>query len=182
MKFKLFLLWLILSILSIGSFSNAQSITTSCSSWSRACTVSDYTYQLYSDLYSCFNIWNDVEKVVITPNCSRSFNYNNWLVDYYDVHDCVDWPLTITNQSAICISSDNWSFTFDFVLKPLVSWWIWNFTPVITWVKDTTFQLIPLVVYIWIGVLLVVIWFYAIRWLLNRLNWKINWYFSSKRG
>lgn len=178
---KLFLLWWILSILSIGSFSNAESITTSCSSFRKACSVSDYTYQLYNDVYSCFNIWNKVEKVIITPNCSRSFNYNDWLVDYYDNHSCSDWPLTITNQSAICISSDNWSYTFDFVLKPLVSWWTSNFTPIITWLTNSINEFIPYVAYVWLGVLWVLIWFFAIKRLINWVRWNTLSIFNSRR-
>ena len=55
-------------------------------------------------------------------------------------------------------------------------------TPAIDWLHETVKQLIPLVVYLWIWILVVTLWFIAIRWL---VNWMSNWIkskFSSKRG
>lgn len=51
--------------------------------------------------------------------------------------------------------------------------------PIITSLGDTLTEFIPYVVYVWLGVLGAVIWFVAIKWLMNWTRAKVLWTFSS---
>lgn len=191
MKFKLLLLWWIITLFWIFNYSNANSITfTKVWDWD----YSPYTFEAFDWMtnsidYSCspdfpcwvrFDDWNFNE-------CFSMMCYN-WDCTTFTQYSCVNWQtynIEVSGASEVpflSITFSDWQISWWWSEWSVIVWWYWSLTPAISWLWESVSQLIPLVVYIWIGVLLAIIWFFAIRWLLNRLNWKINWYFSSKRG
>lgn len=55
------------------------------------------------------------------------------------------------------------------------TWWelIWQLSPVITWLSSAVVEIIPYIVYIWLWVLGAILWFVAIKWLINWIRSKI---------
>lgn len=51
--------------------------------------------------------------------------------------------------------------------------------PIVTSLQTTLSEFIPYVVYVWLGVLWAVIWFVAIKWLMNWTRAKVLGTFSS---
>ena len=118
----------------------------------------------------------------ITFNSSVS-----WFEDYICEWDVS--TITLSNQYVSVITNDPWDDPWDNPWwwdigwsSSSVIWWYSALTPAIDWLRGTVYEIIPYVVYIWIWVLIAVIWFYAIRWLVNWIWWKVKSNFSSKRG
>lgn len=61
----------------------------------------------------------------------------------------------------------------------ILSGWTTALEPIITSLGSTLTEFIPYVVYVWLGVLGAVIWFVAIKWLMNWTRAKVLWTFSS---
>ena len=61
----------------------------------------------------------------------------------------------------------------------ILSGWTTALQPIITSLSDTLTEFIPYVVYVGLGVLGAVIWFVAIKWLMNWTRAKVLWTFSS---
>jgi len=61
----------------------------------------------------------------------------------------------------------------------ILSGWTAALQPIITSLGDTLTEFIPYVVYVWLGVLGAIIWFVAIKWLMNWTRAKVLWTFSS---
>lgn len=93
-----------------------------------------------------------------------------------------DWDIAFSSFTLYDVPIDLWwnewwnEWWNDFILG-----WYSALTPAIDSLKGTVYQIIPFVVYISIWLLLSIIWFYAIRWLVNWLWIKINSVFKSKR-
>lgn len=66
-------------------------------------------------------------------------------------------------------------------MTPILSGWTTALQPIITSLGDTLTEFIPYVVYVGLGVLGAVIWFVAIKWLMNWTRAKVLWTFSSGR-
>ena len=86
-----------------------------------------------------------------------------------DEPDEPDEPWTWWNENPPVIPDNPWEWW---------NWWNivpdWSLVAVITWVFSVFWELIPYVVYIWIWILIVTVWFYAIRRLVNWLSDKIH--------
>ena len=63
----------------------------------------------------------------------------------------------------------------------LLPWWESDLSWIITWLNSTINEFIPYLVYLGLWIITVIIWFVAIRWLVNRTQAKIRWTFSSWR-
>lgn len=183
-KFKLFLLTWVVSILSIGSFTNAKYEF-----------VKDITFACNQDASYSLNVINSpwLYKVIVTDSSWRDIKYvtfrcpndwnkfiinwsNNFVFDYWWTAKC---SIYLTN------SSFYWEGCASAVLYKDVPvfnfWWPSALTPAVDWLRWTVNQIIPYVIFIWIWVLLAILWFYAIRWLVNWIWRKINSVFSSKK-
>lgn len=96
----------------------------------------------------------------------NSVFYTNWRITFY--FPCENLP------------TEDWKKVINFTVvssdyqPPVVEWWSSNITPVIVWLFGVYWELIPYVVYIWIWILIVTVWFYAIRRLVNWLSDKIH--------
>lgn len=111
--------------------------------------------------------WETLENITYLPNLSATLTFE-WTVEP-DEPDEPDEPWTWWNENPPVIP-DNPSEWWN--------WWNivpdWSLVAVIVWVFSVFWELIPYVVYIWIWILLVTIWFYAIRRLVNWLSDKIH--------
>lgn len=175
-KLKLLLLWWIFTLVWIFNFSSANIIENFYydSVCNFTCTYWDCCKIPYDKIYSlsCTTVFGSVNRVRIYTNPNSFSWYNCWVV-----YNFPDWLPVYQITASTDVPS-----RFP-ILSYKVKWnSVWVFTPAVNWVKTTVNQIIPLMVYIWIGVLVVTLWFIAIRWL---VNWMSNWIkskFSSKRG
>lgn len=72
----------------------------------------------------------------------------------------------------------------DYIFQWAVDWetyWESDLSWIITWLNSTITEFIPYLVYLGLWIITVIIWFVAIRWLINRTQAKIRWTFSSWR-
>lgn len=190
-KLRLFLFTWIVSILSIGSFANSQFVSEeninltwhdkvispsvihlsvpinqvnfSLNPWWDACSVLfEKDWRRRCRVY--FNVYSNP----VYSQCNdEGVNFENLIWDVnvkYDARTCWDWSFSM-----------NYTITHD-------SMPVSALTPAINWLHDTVWEIIPYIVYIWIWVLLAILWFYWIRRLVNRIVWKINSVFRSKRN
>ena len=61
----------------------------------------------------------------------------------------------------------------------ILSWWTTALEPIVTSLSTTITEFIPYVVYVGLGVLGAIIWFVAIKWLMNWTRAKVLWTFSG---
>lgn len=100
------------------------------------------------------------------------------------------WTYYVSLNSSDCIgytsitlpvwesSSSGW---WDSDSSPLLSGWTTVFSGIISSLGSAVSEFIPYVAYIWIGLLGAIIWFVAIKRLINRIRAKIFWTFNSRR-
>lgn len=173
-KLKLFLLWSIITLLSIWSFS---------SSW-----YDNVTIGVNESINSY--VWKDLfcpSPTYLKVTCSKAPNCKGWSSQWNVTIS--DWHITLWDHLCPDWAVSNWAVYFCSALNrynvscsvstdkmPVTA-----LTPAIDWLHNTVVELIPYIVYIWIWVLLFTLWFYAIRRLVNWLSWKINSNFKSKR-
>lgn len=171
-KMKRYLLSLfIVPLLLIGSYSFAYVVNDNVN-------VSSYPYR-----YSLTDNWfNNTITVKNWNNCAiwnwhYSYAIDNWTCTNSCTFNSSTFSSNNNNLQLRCdspfdivISYDNWE------PAPLVPWWTANFTPVITGLTGSINEFIPYVVYIGLWVLGVLIWFVAIKRLINWVRAKI---FSS---
>lgn len=184
-KLKLFLLWSIITLLGIWSFSSAKSYTF-ISDWSSYTPdVASFDVALNTLEFSSFK-W-------VSPNSNACY------IKFYNISDPIsscniafmgNWNIVLNNCTrrtwkSFWVGKDwnnqmcNSVYITDWVPDPFSM--VDNMSPAITGLRDTVFELIPYVVYIWIWMLVVTLWFYAIRRLVNWVSWKVNSNFKSKR-
>ena len=72
-------------------------------------------------------------------------------------------------------SSSDWDSSDSSWLLP---WWTWTFWWIISSLGSAVSEFIPYVAYIWLWLLGAIIWFVAIKRLINRVRSKIFWTFS----
>ena len=64
-------------------------------------------------------------------------------------------------------------------MSPILSGWTTQLEPIISSLSSTLTEFIPYVVYVGLGILGAVIWFVAIKWLMNWTRAKVLGTFSS---
>lgn len=146
---------------------------------------SNFSYTLFDWVrQSAFNIWDvceinydhDIFSIWAEWYCSLSA----WTYNLF-------WWWESAFSSVFISFSDSW--TWD------NSWWdnswdnSWSLLPwgesdlswIISWLSNTINEFIPYLVYLGLWIITVIIWFVAVRWLINRTQAKIRWTFSSWR-
>lgn len=184
-KMKKYLLsLLIVPFLSIGSYINAENFTVNCTAYVGCTPEIVYTRDNLQDENSiCItNLQEWINVKVITEYDEYSiYTYEEMQSNNFCVARKIKW---------IWFTADNvdWEKTFNIIWWWLVDsttnnnwwsileWWTANFTPVITGLTNSINEFIPYVVYIGLWVLSVLIWFVAIKRLINWIRAKI---FSS---
>ena len=156
-------------------FSNSQLISTE--NITQEYTTSNYWIKSLTEwiTYNLVNLngWPLVYQPCANSSCSvrRSISISSsYVINSIDIS-----PQLQCNWYSTC------KFSVSYIQKNEIVP-VSSLTPAINWLKDVVYEVIPYVVYIWIWLLLSIIWFYAVRWLVNWLWWKINSYFNSKRG
>ena len=162
------------------------------------CDDKDYCYGIaWNDEWLLDNIylW-----ITYSPTSSPVAWYSSYWMDACDEWVCIsDYklseeedqffnstsPFTITS----CVYSDS-QLTYTpggdiwesgGVWLPILSWWTTSLSWIIAWLDSTITEFIPYLVYLGLWIITVIIWFVAIRWLVNRTQAKIRWTFSSWR-
>lgn len=127
---------------------------------------SDQTNSIQAVFY---NDWWEV-------SCDWTFDYDDWYFESYNIKSITftsDWWFGV-------IEENSWNTPWD-VVWTLLPWWKDALSWAVSWVSSTVNEFIPLVVYIWIWILSAIIWFVAIKWLINRIRSKSLWTFTSNR-
>ena len=132
-------------------------------------------YHLISPNYATISNWY----VNAWYGWNMNFNWNS--INIVNATNDIVPQLSITfslSDMSKCNSSN--SFTFSLVsndyVPPIIEWWTSTFTPIITWLTNSVNEFIPYVAYVWIWLLTAIIWFVAIKRLINWVRAKI---FSS---
>lgn len=167
-KFKLFILWGFISFFGVFWFANANVF------WDQK-----YVYDYRNLVTNNVNISNlHCEWVWKVDFSIWGLNFSNWKYEY----------LLLSRNCPFSVNGDiQWFRVNGLSDHPVVYTYVPStpnsqMQPAINWLHDTVWEIIPYVVYIWIWVLLAILWFYWIRRLVNRIAWKINSVFRSKRN
>ena len=167
-------------------------------------------YLLSLLLFGLSFIWFSNAQFVWEVECPKSGCYNS-SCDYcpvssqyssYWVRCEWNWELMIIQKKWDNISalwkSCPWTFYnsngyeiigIAWVQNTVVGYYYWpsskmpvsTLSPVISWLSNAINEFIPYVVYVGLGVLGVIIWFVAIKWLLRYTKWKTLGVFKSRR-
>lgn len=134
----------------------------------------------------CYNYDVDVN-VYEDKNSSFKWNFLPFVSSYFwEWIFNVDFSYTITDNEENEPDEPDEPWTWWNENPPVIpdnpwDWWNWwNIVPdwslvaVIIWVFSVFTELIPYIIYLWIWILIVTVWFYAIRWLLNWVSNKVN--------
>ena len=150
--------------------------------------TSDYWYFCISS--SDFPYYIGIDWVISTPiyvnsssYCSSSLVYADTDLFFYSdssLQDSknIDWTVYISSSEITYSSS---SGGWDSGDSPLLSGWTTAFSGIISSLGSAVSEFIPYVAYIWIWLLGAIIWFVAIKRLINRIRAKIFWTFNSRR-
>lgn len=185
----------------VGAFASAETSTFLCTE--EGCyipdsiTFSDSTrldlssFTNYNcDEYCTFDIVNNDSENYIS--CEFAYNWSQSSLDWYNI-DSLD-GYCILDAWTYEVNHSDWDYFNSITLSYWNSseWWDnswWSLLPnwesdlawIITWLNSTITEFIPYLVYLGLWIITVIIWFVAIRWLVNRTQAKINWTFSSWR-
>ena len=175
---KLLLLGWIFTFIGIFNFSSAVILTWS---YETVSTTYNWDYCVWNQ-WKCTLDWLDSIVanwyVWVRFSCSNGTQTRFW-----------NWVITISTMQDYCSSRDstvNMGAWFDFInydwnavvnytrqvyISPLD-----NFTPIVSWLTNSVNEFIPYIAYVWIWLLTAIIWFVAIKRLINWVRAKI---FSS---
>ena len=138
------------------------------------CYNYDVVVDTYEDLNSYFSRYWDLITYRVDYSWLWSFDidFSYTITDNEennDEPDEPDEPWTWWNENPPVIPDNPWNWW---------NWWNivpdWSIVSVIAWVFSVFAELIPYIIYLWIWLLIVTVWFYAIRWLVNWISDKIN--------
>lgn len=133
-----------------------------CPLWTSA---SDCQSMSSSDMY-CY-----IDSYDSSNSCSDKF-FSAWT--YYITQAWGSPFTTITFNFSSSDSWDSWNWG-------LIENWTWTFSWIITSLWTTVSEFIPYVVYLWVWILGALIWFVAVKRLMNRIRRKVFWTFSNWR-
>ena len=193
---KKYLLTALLWVFGLFGFTNANTVW-NLTSDSEICSIpfTNWHISVYdlncgewvSELYGCvsssaipFNVslFYDNFDVEISPYCYDSpVSVDDADFNVYDINWSenlsVAWTLYLSHSPITIVESSWWWNS-----SSLISWWTAQFSSIITSLWNAVSEFIPYVAYIWIGLLGAIIWFVAIKRLINWVRAKIFWTFS----
>lgn len=207
---KKYLLSLLIVWLTFISFSNADSLSLSCSDWN--CTPWNISFSQW-DIINSYEDWFNGQCTIklnwlfsfIDNNsndysCSSVIFNDGWIECNWDLYPSL--PFTITNSSSLSFDyyycSNDLTPNSVFSYTPtsswwwdwwewwntwwwIISWWIITLTPVVSWLNSLVVEIFPYLLYIGLWIIVVIVWFVAIRWLINWTQAKLRGTFSSWR-
>lgn len=184
----------------VGAFASADNITTITSDWSSYIPTTitfNSDYVITEGIVSSVSCDSECNITIINPSvnnydCSIDYywagtdddgsfewyipnnhnqcNFTAWTYDVYKQ----EWTNYFNSISFVVPSSDSWNWG-------LVENWTWTFSWIITSLWTTVSEFIPYVVYLWVWILGALIWFVAVKRLMNRIRRKVLWTFSNWR-
>lgn len=181
---KKHLLTALLWVFAFVGFASAESFTFIWDWWSNweytpSSFSTDWWELSYSNVVPNYDCWLSISNLcyyyfnedwTIDSNSSTCLDYtlDSWTytVDWWPWNSCNSITLNVWSSNG-GVSGDSWW---------IISWWVSAFTPIISSVSNIISEFIPYVVYIGLGILGVIIWFVAIKRLINWIRAKI---FSS---
>lgn len=189
---KKYLLSLLIVWLSFIWFSSAVNVSWNWSSYSPNLVHFNWWW-IFRENFSCNEELNCCMLNVLDSSnsfvCQVSYCNDEW--DFFGCDVELEWDYYLIYDP---IHDFNWPFTLISISSATSVWWwnewwndwwdselIWQLSPVITWLENSINEFIPYVVYIWLGVLGVIIWFVAIKWLINWVRRQSFWVFSSRK-
>lgn len=132
---------------------------------------------------TCY-IPNNTTSITCWPNDYSVFiNYiPSWTREMFDCYGWVhshnlnvpEWTTKIYYQ----YYSRNYNLSYKYESNKMP---VSQLTPVVDWLENTIVEFIPYIVYIGLWVLSALLWFIAIKWLVNWTRSKSLWVFSSRR-
>lgn len=184
---RLLLFWFI-SLLSFFWFTNAWYVTSNLTCWSTynnvwqgfICTPS-YSFSSSQDYFNSVITCNSVTKV-------RVVYYKNWTKVYWPwTYFCNSvWDVINTNIyidwgfDKVSFFSNDSNVTFwlkiddpNYNENNVIPYWVSVFTWILTSIVSVVSEIIPYIIYIWLWVLVAVLWFIAIKRLLNWIRRKV---------
>lgn len=194
-----------------GAFASAESFTFNSSqgAYENSVDYSDYfTTQWWFINFTNFDVWDNweshwyafeiqdsesqtlccIEKDINVDWVSPELRACAWYstCQWYEISA---WTYKATSTDEVF---DSVSFTIS--ATPPSAWWddwdnSWSLLPwgendlswIISWLSNTINEFIPYLVYLGLWIITALIWFVAIRWLINRTSSKVRWTFSSWR-
>ena len=123
---------------------------------------------------------NPISSVSSSNYCS-SDSFSVWDYEFYFTSDLeytsknLNWTFYFSSSPITYSSSSDWDSSDSSWLLP---WWTWTFWWIISSLGSAVSEFIPYVAYIWLWLLGAIIWFVAIKRLINRVRAKIFWTFS----
>lgn len=184
-----------------GAFASASSFTFECpNDWFSSCYIpnsiifSDSTRLDFSsftnfecDDYCTFDIVNNDDDNYIS--CEFWFDWDQSFLFWYNIDSlegyCIldAWTYEVNHSDwsyFTSITVNYWDNSWDssWIILP---WWEGSLSWIISWLNSTITEFIPYLVYLGLWIITVIIWFVAIRWLVNWTQAKIRWTFSSWR-
>ena len=146
------------------------------------CISSEWWFYLSAKIYNSW-MWTfrDTSKYIDSTNYCFSELFKGWNSDIYLCWDSTcdsvaDVSWTIYYSSSLISyspSSGGWSSSW------ILSGWTSQLSWIITALWNTVNEFLPYLVYLWLWIIVAIIWFVAIRWLVNRTSAKVRWTFSS---
>lgn len=200
-KAKLLLFWL--GLLFIWSFTQATDILYQ---GSYSCVASECQDNVIWFTATDIPLWTELcyEFWFISDNLSATYSYSynfpsetewftyDWVWSYSNTICSSDWVSTIEYWidfwSLDPLGDYNFTNYFKvyeyeppFIPDLLLPWWQGSLEPVVEWLGSAIDEFIPYVVYVWLGVISIIIWFVAIKWLINRIRRNSLFVFSRKK-
>lgn len=190
----------------VGAFASADSVN-----WFTSdSTIKSYTFNEYTELVSYDDVFDLLSSnfYVCIYSDDYPFQFNPWGCTEDDWNGCtypvnsqrycvpmeqylnesefvfrpeIKWTLYIS-ETPITVDTNSWWWDInEDDSDSLLIWWVGALNPIISSLQNTFVEFIPYIVYIWLWILGAVIWFFAIRWLVNWVRAKVYWTFSSWR-
>ena len=198
---KKYLLTALLWVIGLFGFTNANTVW-NLTSDSEICSIPFTNGYIWVDnlqcgewvdtLYACVSssavpfsvsVFYDDFDVLTSPTCSSEPVYpDDADFNVYDIewnsHLSVAWTLYLSHSPITIVESSWWWNSSWWSSSSLISWWTAQFSWIITSLWNAVSEFIPYVAYIGIGLLGAIIWFVAIKRLINWVRAKIYWTFS----
>lgn len=182
MKIKYFIFWLLVTVFSFINFSSADNFSQCKWDWNcLSCMCTQIFNECSNEEIECeTNLQEDIDNCISECTdddcsyCEQDFSMCS-LGCNESFTDCnVDPDSYLNNEN------DYWQCYAEYLPWWDDLWWdntwwelIWQLSPVITWLSSAVVEIIPYIVYIWLWVLGAILWFVAIKLLINWIRSKV---------
>lgn len=146
-----------------------------CNQIDEECYNYDITVNTYEDINTSYK-WTSLNyKIEYQWFWNFDFDFSYTITDN---EENVEEPWTWWNENPPVIPDNPWDWWNS---GWLIAWWIDKFTPIINWLKNAIIEFIPYLVYVGVWLISAILWFFAIKWLINWTRRKTLTNFTSRR-